>query len=426
MASTGTQTTASIARVWLLAFSLLAATSNTSFSAVPPDQTLAPTLGVLDTAIRLLSRPAADYRKVLLDAIAALPSSADDTVRADIRTFLARAPEPGDDFRCDVDFVRSRARHALLRLRDRLRHEYLTPLEPAVCSASPVAVALMRVQKTGSRLDVYGYDFDQVATGMIVITSDGYRDVTSALVVQSHYHLTLNLGTDGAALSSDGVALGLTWGHLIHYSIPILRPTSLLCSARIETIPAGRTISYSTPPINGDRSFGRTPKDVWADVVLDYSSNKLEATLCVTTLDRQGHEAGFSGCTVEFVYTTEPDRVIDALFGESASDVSFADNRTGERYTGRPKSPVNLWAFAGFQQSGFDGRAVLTARLNEIRLVSRQGDGCVSPMVYLHARRTTALDLPTRQALDRKLKLVDPAILKLESAPRSAVKTNRY
>ena len=47
-----------------------------------------------------------------------------------------------------------------------------------------------------------------------------------------------------------------------------------------------------------------------------YSSNKLEATICMAAADPAGGDAVFSGCTVEFLYTTDPDRVIDAAFGE--------------------------------------------------------------------------------------------------------------
>jgi hypothetical protein len=39
----------------------------------------------------------------------------------------------------------------------------------------------------------------------------------------------------------------------------------------------------------------------------------------------------------------------------------------------------------------------VTVRLNEIRLVSAEGEGCVSPMAYLEAKRTTVLDPITRQ-----------------------------
>jgi len=429
MGCEGSRTSAPRSTAFLLASCLLALATNATIfpaaqSETPADQALTETLRVLDNAIHVLGSPSSNYRRVLLDAIAAFPSGADDRVRADVRTFLARAPEPGDEFRCSVDFVRSRARKALLRLRDTLRNDYVGPVEPAVCYAAPFALDWTQAQKPGGWLDIYGYDFDRVTPEMVLVSREGFRDVTTALVARSHYHLALKLGDRAVPLSSSSVSLGLTWGHLIHHSISIIQPTSRLCSARVETIPAGRTISYSPPRISGVGSAERPGTKVWADAALDYSSNKLEATICMAAADQVGGDTVFSGCTVEFLYTTDPDRVIDAAFGELTSQVSYVrGNGISDVRNGKQKGPVRQWAFAGLQASSLGGGDIsVTARLNEIRLVSSaEGDGCVSPMAYLEGKRTTALEPITRQSLDSQLKGIDPVILKLR--PRFALTT---
>ena len=73
---------------------------------------------------------------------------------------------------------------------------------------------------------------------------------------------------------------------------------------------------------------------------------------------------------------------------------------------GKQKGPVRQWAFAGLQPNSLEGGDIsVTARLNEIRLVSSaEDDGCVSPMAYLEAKRTTVLDPVTTQSLDPQLK----------------------
>jgi hypothetical protein len=429
MACEGSRTTASGAIARLAAFCLLALATSAiaSFppaqSGTPPDKTLTDTLRVLDNAIHLLGDPSSNYRKVLLDAVAAFPGNADDKVRGDVRTFLARAPEPGAEFKCSVDFVRSRARKALLRLRDMLRNDYVGPVEPAVCYTVPFALDLTQAQRTGGWLDIYGYDFDRVTPEMVLVSREGFRDVTAALVARSHYHLALELGDSAVRLASGSVSLGLTWGHLIHHSIAIIQPTSPLCSAHVETIPSGRTISYSPPRIGGDGSRGRPGTTVSADATLDYSSNKLEATICMAAADHAGRDTVFSGCTVDFLYTTDPDRVIEAVFGELTSQVSYVrGDQTRDVQNGRQRGPVRQWAFGGFQPGGLEGADLsVTARLNEIRLVSTEDDACVSPMAYLEAKRTTVLDPVTRQSLDPQLTRVNPAILKLR--PRFALLT---
>ena len=146
--------------------------------------------------------------------------------------------------------------------------------------------------------------------------------------------------------------------------------------------------------------------------------------MCMAAAAPAGGDAVFSGCTVEFLYTTDPDRVIDAVFGDVASQVSYVrGNGISDVRNGKQKGPVRQWAFAGLQASSLGGGDIsVTARLNEIRLVSSaEGDGCVSPMAYLEAKRTTALEPVTGQSLDSQLKGIDPAILKLR--PRFALTT---
>jgi hypothetical protein len=389
-------------------------------SATPSDKALTDALRVLDRSIHLLGNPSSNYRKVLLDTVAALPGNADDAVRAEVRTFLARAPGPGSDFKCSVDFVRSRARETLLRLRDTLRKEYVGPVEPAVCYAVPFALDLAQAHTADGWLDIYGYDFDRVTPEMIVVNREGYRDVTPALVARSHYHLALKLGDGAVSLSSDSVSLGLTWRHLIHHSIAIMQPTSRLCSARVETIRAGKTISYSPPRISGDGLPGQPGTTVRADTTLDYSSNKLEATICMAAADPAATTM-FSGCAVEFLYTTDPDRMIEAVFGPSTGSISSVRGaRTDDVKNGSARGLVGQWAFDDLQPTGlWRGSISVTARLNEIKIASVEDDKCVSPLAYVEARRTQVLDPATRKRLDPQLKRIDPAIVKLR--PRFAL-----
>ena len=381
------------------------------------DTTLPDTLRVLDHAIRLLGAPSSDYRTILRDVVGTLPSNAEDNVRADIRTFLTRAPQPGADFKCSVDFVRSRARQALWRLRATLLHASPAPAEPAVCYAVPFAVDVTQIQTAGSVVDIYGYDFDAVTPQLVLVNSDGVEDVTAALVARSHYHLALKAGA--VPFSSKSQSMGLAWGHLIRYSISLIQPATPLCSSRLETIPASPAITYA-PLVTGQRLFAKPGTHVWADAMLDYEDNKLEATICVTAVDQAGDDAPFSGCAIHFLYTTDPDRVIDGVIGSLSSRVSYGGGtRSAELQYGRRSGPVDQWTFAGFRPSRVESpETSVTARLNPVRVVSTERDGCLSPISYLEAQRTSVLDPATRRVLDPQLKRIDPAILQLR--PRFA------
>jgi hypothetical protein len=362
-------------------------------------------LQALDEAIRRLGDPSSDYRKVLRQAVAALPvGAANETER--IRGFLSRTPPNASAFPCSADFVQLRARLLVRRLRDALAGETPSRPEPAVCYASPYALDVTLLQSPATTLDIYGFDFDTVPLQMVLVAPDGFQDVTSALVLASHYHLTLKIGDGGVPISVKSQSLGLAWGHLIHHSIPLIQPATRLCDSRVETVPA-KTMSYALPSRRGDRRL----TTMWADALLDYSNNKLEATICTAAAERGG-EAASSECTAEFLYTTDPDRVIDGVFGTLGSQFS---HQRGEGNAGltsrRAHGPVREWNVA--YPKSESAKTSLTVRLNTITVVSSEDDGCIAPIAYSEAKRTTMLSVLTRQALDRQLGRIDPAILRL-------------
>jgi len=382
------------------------------------ERTVSETLRVVDRAIHRLASPSSDYRAVLSEALAALPAGTDDTAADAMRTFLRRAPRPGASFRCSRDFISERARDMLLRVRDILRKDYVAPLQGVVCSAVPFALDLSHARRNGGWLDIYGYDFDRVSPEMVLVTTTGYRDVTSSLVTQSHYHLAFKLG-EHVPWSSDAVSLGVTWGHIIHYSIALVQPTSALCPSRIETIPASR-ISFAPSRLDSDARPVPHGAHVSADVKLHYSSNKVEATVCMAVADPDNQSATFGGCMVEYVYTTDPDWIIEGLFGEAVSHVSYRHGRaTSEVKHGTQGGLVRQWTFGDFDHPAAQDVSV-QAQLNDIRLLAVADRACVSPMAYLESVRTGAIDPATKASLDRQLQSLDPAVLKLRprfSAP---------
>jgi hypothetical protein len=348
---------------------------------------------------------------VIDDALAAIPEDASSDTAGDIRRFAARTPAVGPGFRCSADFVRLRARQMLVRLREKLRQEAPPPLEPAVCYTAPFALDASPAPPADGILHIYGFDLDLISPQLILISTGGaYVDVTSALVPASHYHLTVRIG--GVPISSDSRSLGLAWGHLIRYSVTVLRPSARLCSSRIESIPAGKAVSYRVPPA-ADANAGRSLNGTSADVALHYFSNKVEATICVTAAN-----AAISGCTIEFLYTTDPDRVIDGVLGRLTS-AAASDRRQRPATPRKGADPVRHWIFSS-RPAGPPGSAdaFVTARLGRIRVVSSEDDGCIAPVVYAEARRTSTLDPRTRAALDPQLRTLDREIVALR--PRFA------
>lgn len=375
---------------------------------------LVQTFRAIDAAIEALGQSSSDYRTIVSNALAALPAGANDDLRSRMVTFLNRAPQPGPDLRCSADFLRARARAMLLGLRDSLLALGSMRTEPVVCYATPFALDSRKVQTASGSIEIFGFDFDASAPQLVMVTGDAPVDVTSALIARSHTHLTVDLSR--VPLSSSSVSLELAWGHVIRHSIAVIQADTRVCSSRVERIPEGRMISDTLPRIGGDGTSAGGATRIWADASLDYSNNKLEATVC-TTADQVGSDVVFSRCLVEFLYTTHPDRLIEGVIGSHHNyrSLTYESNRaTGVRARGN--GPVREWSFSGPPRSGAE--ISFSARLNEIRIVSTDNDRCISPISYLEAERTTGLSPATKQALEPQLRNVDSRIKTLR--PRFA------
>ncbi len=337
--------------------------------------------------------------------------------KSDIRAFLRRAPHPGASYPCSVEFLRVRARAVLIRLRGRLLQDSPFRIEPAVCYAVPYALEPRPVP--GGYLDIYGFDFDAGVPQMVLVHRDGYEDVTSAVVEQSDTHMRLDLAR--VPFSQTSLSLGLAWNHVIRHSIALIHDRTALCSSRIEAIPGGRTASLTLSRVAEYQmaaAGGETA--IWAEADLDYANNKIEATVCATA-DRGRTGRVFSQCQVEFLYTTDADRVIEGIVGAISSHVAFPRDGPSDD-TPASKRLVRRWALPASRSDGADNDEVaISAQLGKIRVASTDDrNGCVSPIAYKEAKLTHELSEATMRTLDRELKSVDPLIMTLRPrfAPR--------
>ena len=393
----------------------------TTVIAIPNEGASKPTLidliVVIDEAVNALANPSADYRKIFQNILATLPRDSQDFVKAQITNFLQRAPTPGADFKCGAEFMRYRARQELWRLKDILLNTNPQPPEPQFCYAVPFAVDLTRPTNT---VEIYGYDLDQQPLEMFLVNSDVFQDVTFALIKKTHYHLTLDLGKDGVKFSPNSQALSVAWGHLIRYSISLIQLTTPLCVSWLEEIPAGKTITYPPLLLSGDGRFTEPGPKVLASATLDYESNKVDATVCMTAKEQNGDRTTFSGCGVEYVFTTDPDRVIEWVFGDLQSYITYTHVGQAEDVKeGARGGPVHQWIFSGFSgKSSVATETQVTVQLSKIRVVSTEPDNCVSAIAYSEAKRMNALSPSTIERLDAQLKKINPEILKLR--PRFA------
>jgi hypothetical protein len=376
-----------------------------------PRDALTESIVALERAVNALATPSSDYQKILRDLLPALPHDAPAFVKSDIATFLRRAPEAGRDFPCGADFVRARARKELLRVKDVLLDANPQPARPEFCSSNPIVVDETQPE---APIEIYGYDFDREPFQLLLMNDFGFRDITFAITRRAHYHLTVDLEKGGVRISRKSQRIALTLDHLIHHAIPVVGPDTRVCSARIEEIREGKTIAYAPPPVHRDANPDVSVQ-VWANAALDFESNVVNAMVCMTGVELGGDRWATSGCAAEYVYTSDPDWSIEWISGDLEAAAAFVDKRRDEHVErGARAGPVARWTFR--RMNGRPGAAregQLAVRLNSLRVAAAESGNCVSPILYLEARRNGTVGAETVRRLDPQLKGIDPKILRL-------------
>jgi hypothetical protein len=383
-------------------------------TASPTDQTLSDSVVVLESAINALVGPHAEYRKILQHVTTSLPADSHVFIKNDITTFLRRVPAAEADFKCSPDFVRFRARKELLRLRDTLLNDNPQPARPQFCYAVPYALDVLRPVNS---IEIYGYDFDREPLQVLLMNDYGFRDVTFTLVQRTHYHLTLEFHKNRVTLSPHDRMLALVMGHLIHHAIPIIQTKTPLCSSRFEELRSGREITYQPLLIHHEGAFNGIGATVLANAALDYRSNIVDITICVTAVEQKEHQNAVSGCGVQFIYSTDSDRAIEWVFGELEAGTSYNNGMNGMR-AGARGSPITEWKFTGFDAWNACIEPELSILLRSLQVVSSTSDGCISAIAYMEAKRANALSVATIRRMAPQLQQIEPAILKLR--PRFA------
>jgi hypothetical protein len=376
------------------------------------DRQLTDSIVLLERAVSALANPSADYSKILREVVAHWPANGVAVVKTDLATFLARAPDARTDFKCGADFVRYRARKELLRLKDVLLDANPQPARSQFCYAAPFAIDLARAP---GAVEIYGYDFDKEPPQLLLMNAFGFRDVTFALIRHNHFHLTLELAKNGLTFSADNQQLAVATGHLIQQTIPVIRPDTSICESRVEEIPAGKAIGFAPPPLDGRQEFSAgSGATLWSNAALDYESNQVDATVCLSIVEPGVNPRVRSGCATELVHSTDADRVIERVVGGLEDQVVYTHRSGSEDVrNGLTRGPVSRWLFGGLgPQQSTPVEPRIAIRLRAARVISTKAGGCVSAIAYLEAKRMHALSEKTVRRLDAQLKKMDLTVLK--------------
>jgi hypothetical protein len=365
-------------------------------------------VGALDRAIDALSVPSADARLVLRQVLAGLPPASESATSRGVEAVLDRMPPAGNEFPCGTAFIRNRTWKELVRLREGLLGDSPAPLEPEACYTTPFAID---ATQSPAAIEIYGVDFDRVVVEMFLVTDAQFSDVSAGLTRRSRYHLSFDPKSVGAHLGSGSQFLGLAWGHLIHYSIPIVHPKSALCRSRVELVTPPDSLDIPLDALTGGETGGRFR--VRANAALEFIENGSNATVCAIAQSTTPDGVTYSGCANRFLFTIDPDRRIEGVLERTEDRITFvASAKSTEVERGERGGPVRQWAI-DVSQSAAGKPPRLSVALQTLHVVSTENIGCVSPVAYAEAKRQHAIGPETMRALDGQLSQIPRAVRSL-------------
>ncbi len=314
------------------------------------------TVAALDNAIDALDRNSSSWQTVLQETTQKLTADAQSTIRTEISNLLNRSvAATGTELRCNMDFIGSRVRQALVRIRARLLHQPIPPVEPALCHVVPAAVDMALDANRRNKLEFFGYDFDTTPIKVTLQDQSRILDVSSHLDRLTHYHMTLNLGANGVPLSSASNRLTLEWENRPISSIAVIQPATPVCEEKDESVSPRAYLSYTPPHTRGDREYSGNGPEVWANARLINEGTHIDFRLWMKAKETRSDWTTAEGETIISYYPAPSGYRIDRIVaGYAESSAHYVDTDHNEdRQGGGPNGPVKEFVFRG-DRSGDD------------------------------------------------------------------------
>lgn len=308
------------------------------------------TVATLDGAIDALERNSASWQAVLQDAMAELTEDAQSTVRNELSNLLNRSiAATGAELRCDIDFVGTRVRQALVRIRARILGQEVPPPEPALCSVVPPAIDMELEPNRRNKLEFFGYDFDTTPITVRLHDDNRVLDVSEHLDRLTHYQMTLNLGANGVPLSSASNRVTLEWQGRQISSVPVIQPTTPVCREQTAEYVRNTYLSFTPPHTGtGDREYAGHGPEVWATARWVLQGNQVSVRLWMKARETRSDWTTAEGVRVEPYYTAPPGWRIERVVGEVESSAHYVDtDHNLDRVGGGPSGPVKEFVFRG-------------------------------------------------------------------------------
>jgi hypothetical protein len=332
----------------------------------------------LDNAIGNLNANSANYQEILQKLITELPSEVQSTVTNEVSNLLNRTvAAAGAEVRCDVDFFRIRVQQALQRIKAKFLNQTLPPYEPHFCDVVPLAIDMNLPAERRPKLEFYGYDFDMAKIQVVLVDGTNEIDVSNKLDQPTHYHMTLNLGSNGVPLSTNSARIILRWNNRDISSVAVIQKAPVICETSFFQFQPDR-ISFMPPHTRGDKEFDGNGPNVYSNVNLINQGNQLIARVYMKAVETSSDWTTAEGTKDFVIYTADPGKRIEAVVTAGTASYSYTDNNHNmDEFPGT--GPVRKFSFMGDgpgDDVGFHTRVEID--FTNIRVQLKETGDCIS------------------------------------------------
>jgi len=377
---------------------------------------------LVQDAIDNMAYESQSWQSTLQQLSSQLTEDAQSTIRNEVNDLLQRGiAATGAELRCNADFIGDRARQGLERILAKLKGDTPPAINPAICTMTPLAVDMELVKANRlKKIEIYGYDLDQTSWALKLKRTNGTtRDYSGALNLPSHYHMTINLGSNGVPLSDTSQSMELRMGSEQIASVGVIQPAPKICEVKDEVI-RGQLLTNKPKHTNGDRNFVNNGPKVHSNIRLSHTDKTAKAEFYVRAKETKSDWTTAMETKNFTVYSAPSGWKIEEISSDKYTAVSGEYPEKGTKSIEEMGSQelVKRFEIYGNDANGLwdakDEAGVYTkvvARLNNINVRLVEDGDCVSEEAFNQMRDKNLLSPKTIN----RLKLLKPNIFKLQT-----------
>lgn len=359
-------------------------------------------LNTIDNAIDALDVNSAAWQSILQDTVSKLTDDAQSTLKNEVQTILDRGIATiGTEFRCNADFLGKRAKQALERIKAKLLNQPIPDIQPSICEVVPLAIDKSLVPHRVNSVSLFGYDFD--TTGITATLKNGSQmlSITQHLSRPTHYHMTINLGSNGVNLTSNSDHLLLNWNNELLSSIAVIQPSTPICKSKEVSYDRNTKLTYTPPHTRGDKEYDGHGPDIWSRVEWLNLTSSIDVSTYMKAKETKSDWTTAEGSKTIAYYTPPAGWKIKRIIGSTLTTDQFQDFDHAENSRGMgPGGPVKTFIYRG-DHSGSDAGSYtgMDVFFNPLRVELEEFSNCVAADAVRSLQRMELLSPAIRTRL---------------------------